>query len=297
MEILTLKNNVTDSATLEKGIAIAKQWLTGILDLNFTIVTTSKQFTSEKFSNDTNNDGKIVKPIEIFQEAKMFSPKFDIALLIYDWTKITPDRPTNPCTTGMNMQIPVQWYVTFPEVFAEFFLHELCHYKFQEKGLVDITHNYDPAFAQKPRKDWYLHLLSTLIPHETLKTVTITRNWDNGVQTLGDLVMDGFACKTLELPWRGNQKRISCIPKGLYRVKRRFTLKFGYVYEIQNVQNRDAIYFHKGNFYTDILGCILLGTGYGDLNKDAYADIISSDITVKKFMKLLEGKDFNLIIK
>lgn len=296
MKVLTLKNNVTDSATLEKGMAIVKQWLVGIVDIDFVTFTTDKQFTSLPFSNDVNNNGYHVNPLEIFQEAKTFPSAFDIALLIYDWTKVTP-RPTNPSTSGMNMQIPIQWYVTFPEVFAEFFLHELCHHKFQEKGLPDITHNYDPAFSQKPRKDWYLYLLSTLIPAPKIKTVVLTRNWDNGVQTLGDLTIGTFACKTLELPWRGNQKNISCIPKGTYLVKKVFSLKFGFVYEVQNVPGRAGIYFHKGNFYTDILGCILLGTGYGDLNKDAYADIVNSTSTVKQFMDLLKGEDFNLVIK
>lgn len=128
------------------------------------------------------------------------------------------------------------------------------------------------------------------------KIVTLIRNWDNGVQTLGDLQTLGFACKTLERPWKNNQKNISCIPKGTYNCKRIFSLRFGYVYEIQGVLNRTGVLLHPGNYFFDVEGCILLGDKYGDLNKDAYADILNSKVTLKRFEDLLAGKEFTLKI-
>jgi len=132
----------------------------------------------------------------------------------------------------------------------------------------------------------------------TTPTVTIARFSDDGVQTLGDLTYKDFHCKTLERPWKNNQRNISCIPKGTYKVKWTFKLgKFGYCYEIQNVPNRAGILIHSGNYFYDVEGCILLGTGYNDLNHDKFTDIINSKITVQAFNNLMGKKDFTLIIK
>lgn len=131
-----------------------------------------------------------------------------------------------------------------------------------------------------------------------LPTVTITRKSDDGVQTLGELQFGNFTCKTLEKPWKDNKKSISCVPKGQYRVKWSFFhRKLRYAYLLQNVPNRTGIFIHSGNFFFDIEGCILLGTGYKDINKDGKVDIINSTVTVKKFDDLMDKKDFILIIK
>jgi hypothetical protein len=52
----------------------------------------------------------------------------------------------------------------------------------------------------------------------------ITRLPDNDkAQTLGELSIDGndFKCKTMELEYNDNKKRISCIPPGTYIVKKK----------------------------------------------------------------------------
>lgn len=140
MKILTLTQNVIDIPTLSAGIAEAQKYaLTIGLPLEFSFKETVKQFNSVSFSNKVNANGFMVNPSEIFQEAKATGLPFDVALLVYDWTKISP-QPTNPDDMGQNMQIPIQWYVNYPDVFAEFFLHELCHYFFQATGKTDITH-------------------------------------------------------------------------------------------------------------------------------------------------------------
>jgi hypothetical protein len=56
---------------------------------------------------------------------------------------------------------------------------------------------------------------------------------DDGTQTLGELAINDFngvtlfSCKTLELPFKDNLKRKSCIPKAAYKVKKRHSLKYG----------------------------------------------------------------------
>ena|SRR3990167_978716 len=66
-------------------------------------------------------------------------------------------------------------------------------------------------------------------------------------------------CVTLELPWKDNKPEVSCIPKGEYQIKKIISPKYGNVFQVMNVPNRSNILIHKGNFTTDVLGCILLG--------------------------------------
>jgi len=72
-------------------------------------------------------------------------------------------------------------------------------------------------------------------------------------------------CLTLELPYRGNQRNISCIPFGKYECKRKNSNRFGDTFEVKNVSGRTHILLHKGNTIKDTSGCILLGNSYGFL--------------------------------
>lgn len=131
-----------------------------------------------------------------------------------------------------------------------------------------------------------------------MQTVTIERFSDDGVQTLGNLSIGSFTCKTLERPWKENQHDISCIPKGTYLCKYTLSLShLGWTYALYNVTGRSGIRIHAGNDYMDSEGCILLGTAYGNINGDGEADVINSRITIAAFVKLLEKKPFTLIIK
>jgi len=81
--------------------------------------------------------------------------------------------------------------------------------------------------------------------------------------TLGKLYFDGeFYGHTLELTWNHNKKGISCIPKGVYEVKKRSVKSSKYKYEhlhILNVPDRKMILMHIGNYPKNSNGCILLG--------------------------------------
>ena len=110
--------------------------------------------------------------------------------------------------------------------------------------------------------------------------------YDHGKkQTLGRLfVLDGkrvvYTCHTLELPWKNNQFQVSCIPEGTYKVVRRTSARFKNHFHLTNVPDRSLILIHAGNYYTDILGCILVGKGLADLNKDGLKDVTSSKATL-----------------
>ena len=56
---------------------------------------------------------------------------------------------------------------------------------------------------------------------------TLTRNWKDKKQTLGQLDVGDLTLYTLELPDLDNQRRISCIPEGTYRVVTHNSRKFG----------------------------------------------------------------------
>ena len=122
----------------------------------------------------------------------------------------------------------------------------------------------------------------------------------NKKQTLGRLnIYDGayliFSCYTLELPDLQNQKQVSRIPEGHYQVVKRWSKRFGSHFHILNVPNRELILFHRGNFNSDIRGCILVGSALADVNQDGDNDVIYSRETMAKFTGLVKG--FNLIIR
>lgn len=95
---------------------------------------------------------------------------------------------------------------------------------------------------------------------------------------------------TLELPWKDNQRNISRIPNGIYDVIKRNSKKFGDHFHVLDVPNRSYILLHSGNFYTDIRGCILVGEGLKDINKDSLIDVIDSRMEMKTLNLILPTK-------
>jgi hypothetical protein len=79
--------------------------------------------------------------------------------------------------------------------------------------------------------------------------------------TLGLLRIGSKYFYTLELPYKDNQKNISCIPNGLYKTELyvRPSSKQTVIH-IKDVPNRGAILIHIGNTIADIQGCVLVGT-------------------------------------
>jgi hypothetical protein len=126
--------------------------------------------------------------------------------------------------------------------------------------------------------------------------VLVVRLLETEKETLGRLfVFDGprllFQCVTLELPWRDNNRRVSRIPEGEYPFEVRKTARHGTHLHIQNVQNRDWILIHSGNYHTHTLGCVLVGNDFADLNDDGELDVTSSKRTMAKLMKVIGGND------
>ena len=101
--------------------------------------------------------------------------------------------------------------------------------------------------------------------------------------------------KALELPNRDNQRSISRVNAGKYICKLRYSDKYKWHYHLQDVEGRSLILIHFGNYYTNTRGCILVGNGFTDINKDGYRDVTSSKKTVKRVLEVMP-KEFELTI-
>lgn len=106
-----------------------------------------------------------------------------------------------------------------------------------------------------------------------------------------------FSCKSLELPDKGNEKSISCIPEGYYQCEKTYSPAFDQeLYLVKDVPNRSGIRIHPANYTRQLKGCIALGQKHTDLDKDGHYDVTSSVSTVEEFEKILQDQPFQLII-
>jgi len=118
--------------------------------------------------------------------------------------------------------------------------------------------------------------------------VILKREKSDDKQTLGTMFYKNIEiCKTLELAWNNNNNRISCIPKGNYKVIRRRSLKYGNHFHVLDVPKRSFILIHNANYHYQLLGCIAVGTKHVDINKDGYLDIQQSKKTMQILLKTL----------
>src|SRR4030067_415149 len=100
--------------------------------------------------------------------------------------------------------------------------------------------------------------------------VFINRIDKSDVQVLGILIAYRkfskiMELKTLELPDKNNEVKVSCIPSGTYQVKMTDSPKHGMkLYEVMNVPGRSGIRFDKANYFSELLGCIAVGFEFVD---------------------------------
>ena len=127
----------------------------------------------------------------------------------------------------------------------------------------------------------------------------IIRNTFSEVSTIGKLFLNGeWLCDTLENPWLNNQRNISCIPEGEYKVRLRTARESAtkdYLHLlVQDVPDRSLVLFHTGNTAKDTRGCVLVGIGSEqDLVKNSR---LAMELLMKEILNL-GGTNINLIIK
>ena len=105
--------------------------------------------------------------------------------------------------------------------------------------------------------------------------------------TNGCLCLNGEQiCATIELPWKNNAHRISCIPEGAYRLIKRWSPKFGQHLWLQDVPGRTLILIHPANNAArELEGCIapvlsVTGAGQG----------VASRTALKKLLQIYEAR-------
>ena len=105
-------------------------------------------------------------------------------------------------------------------------------------------------------------------------------------------------CDTLENPWKDNQRNISCIPEGEYKVRLRLARESAtrdYLHLlVQDVPDRKWVLVHRGNYAKDTRGCILVGLG--SEQDVVYNSTLAMDLLMKEIINL-GGTNINLIIK
>lgn len=321
MKIIITKNKI--STSFKNTLKIVSDFFKPVLDIEFTEEKIrEKIFYSTYNFLDLDNTYKYFKAVdETWYDEKISKPYkakgYDIVILILktkDWDGRIYDVKGNLITgrkVGGFGNMENDWgieEIALPYDTSGLFnfngvqlegnklawtiIHEILHRLYEMKGLIDNTHKYFlEANPYKCLEDF---------KEEIMPIALLKRTESNDKQTLGDLTISykgkTFNCKVLEPAWKNNQKNISCIPKGLYKVKPHYSEKFGKVYWVQDVENRSYIYFHVGNYYKDTLGCLLVGDSYSDINKDGYLDVINSRKTLDKMLKFLENKEMLLSI-
>jgi len=127
----------------------------------------------------------------------------------------------------------------------------------------------------------------------------ILRDTFTDESTMGELFVNGERfCDTLELPYRNNQRSVSCIPIGQYKVRMRYpresaTREYLHLL-VQEVKDRSYILFHRGNTAKDTRGCILVGQG--SQQDIVHNSTLAMDLLMKEIINL-GGENINLIIK
>lgn len=98
--------------------------------------------------------------------------------------------------------------------------------------------------------------------------------------TNGTITYQGkHICHTIELPDKGNEKKVSCIPEGRYKLTRYHSKRFPNTIGIAQVPDRSGILFHVANHALgELQGCIapvttLTGAGRGSESNNALNEL------------------------
>tara|TARA_R100001594_G_scaffold93641_1_gene127892 strand:- start:90 stop:575 length:486 start_codon:yes stop_codon:yes gene_type:complete len=127
----------------------------------------------------------------------------------------------------------------------------------------------------------------------------LIRDTMTDASTMGKLFLNGEEfCDTLELAWKDNQRSISCIPAGEYKVRLRLPRESAtrdYIHLlVQDVPNRSYILVHIGNTTADTKGCILVGQSR---QQDFVGNsTLAMELIIKEIIHL-GGENITLIIK
>jgi hypothetical protein len=115
------------------------------------------------------------------------------------------------------------------------------------------------------------------------RTLGELRVYDAG----GALRLEGYS---LEPPWRDNRVGESCIPPGLYDVRRRWSRRYREHLIVLGTHPRSLILLHAGNYPRDTRGCILPGLGRADIDGDGLDEVTSSRKALVILLRVVEAE-------
>lgn len=124
---------------------------------------------------------------------------------------------------------------------------------------------------------------------------------------------------SLELPWKGNRKGLSCVPPApdagtiVYRAQLLPASPWsprsdGRLYHVVGIPGRDGVEIHaatwagdvEAHYYSELLGCLTLGKERGYLAPRTtgrlQACVLRSRVALGEFMNELDGEDFEIEI-
>lgn len=125
--------------------------------------------------------------------------------------------------------------------------------------------------------------------------------------TKGFFFFGPFQCYMLELPWRNNNRNVSCIKTGEYEVVPWKSRRFGRCYHLLGTEGRSYILTHSGNFagdksqgwQTHSEGCLLVGSEFGMIkNKFGQKQlaVLNSRFTLEKMISNIGFRKWRLTI-
>ena len=128
---------------------------------------------------------------------------------------------------------------------------------------------------------------------------TYYNNGTHGVLTFAD----GTEFFTVERPWLNNERRISCIPEGEYKLKMRRspivqrTSDGDYTrgYEITGVEGRSLIMIHVGNYVRNSAGCLLVGSSKAMQSGEPV--VWSSRKAFNDLMQKMQGRNWRILFR
>jgi hypothetical protein len=116
----------------------------------------------------------------------------------------------------------------------------------------------------------------------------------NGQLYLGSEIL----CATIELPWKNNQRQVSCIPEGKYELKKRFTPQFGDHLYVRNVPGRTNILIHAFNHAIDeSKGCIAPVSRHTGEGAGIFSRLTLKKLTALVYPELKKGNKVFLTIQ
>lgn len=138
-----------------------------------------------------------------------------------------------------------------------------------------------------------------------IKQARIIRHPSTVQGTPGRLLLGDDEISCIELPWRDNQREVSCIPAGTYLCRPVVSIRFGQVFEVLDVPGRSAILIHAGNFggdaelgwTTDLRGCIAPAMRIGrlvNLRGQQQLAGCESRSALRRLMDWADGSPFEL---